>query len=40
MELFLKPNTPETFLIELVVDYLKLQQKNKVQIVNLSRVIG
>lgn len=38
MELFLKNNTPETFLIELLVDYLKLAQRNKVQIIHLSKV--
>lgn len=38
MELFLKSNTQETFLIQLIVDYLKLEQKNKVQVVTFSKV--
>lgn len=38
MELFLEAGTGDSFLIELIAHYLKLEQRNKVKIIHLSQV--
>lgn len=39
MELFLEAGQNYAFLIELIVDYLKLDQRNKIKLVHLSQVV-
>lgn len=39
MELFIDPRTPETFLIRLVASYLKLEERGKLKIIQLSDVL-
>ena len=39
MELFISPGAPETFLITLIVNYLKLEERGKVTMIKLSEVL-
>ena len=39
MELFISPSAPETFLINLVITYLKLEKRNRLKVITLSDVM-
>ena len=40
MELFVDPNQNYTFLLEIIIKYLKLDERNKVKVINLSPVLS